>query len=271
MWKTATGKLIALGDPELKLNQSGVETLYSQPTPLSLRLATQFWEQTFDRWSKPENSIKNEAAVWIHPFEDVLRSGLADTGKPAAKISLEGRLDWNALQTPAVNNAQPAPRTQSKGGLLQFEAAKTTVVLYDPNRLTLPWLGRRLGLAALNVFGARSFGSRSAPPRIDEKRFDRLVIPPAQTRGASSGSPGVKLFFVDTGQSSGTSVTMTIVNEGTKPVTVVGGAFVLEPVLGLSERDVAREIQRLKSRKSMTVTIDAYCLNMKKAPPAAAW
>ena len=255
--------LIALGDPEFKLSFD-----WTKLDPVSQRQYLG-WAGSEKFWTEEARKLENQVGVWVNPLDEVFRQlGTSSSGK-LDPIAVDTRIDWNALQTPAVNNAQPAPRTQSKGGLLMFEDPKTTVAVHDPNRLTLPWLGRRLGLAALNVFGARSFGSRSAPPRIDEKHFDRLVIPPAQTRGASGGSPGVKLFFVDTGQSSGNSVTMTVVNEGTKPVTVVGGAFVLEPVQGLSERDVAREIQRLKSRKSVTVTIDAYCLNMRKAPPAA--
>ena len=62
---------------------------------------------------------------------------------------------------------------------------------------------------------------------------------------------------------------MTMVNEGPTPVTIVGDAFVLEPVRRLTARDVAREIERGNGAKPVTVTIDAYCLNMSKAPPAA--
>jgi hypothetical protein len=83
------------------------------------------------------------------------------------------------------------------------------------------------------------------------------------------GHPSVKLFFTSLGRSSGESVRMTVVNDGNVPVRIALGAVALEPVEGLNDRDVQRELKRLAGRNQVTVNVEAYCLDFRKPPPAA--
>jgi hypothetical protein len=208
---------------------------------------------------------------WVNPLDEARSMPSVPRGDLSSYLPVISiiRRDYNGLTTRAVIDAKPQTLVQNKTGILYFANTQTAVVRHEPDRFALPWLHRWLGLVAPSALAARSVAERVIRQAIDASHETGLVIQPAGNRAADASTPGVKLFFVDTGQSSGASIRMTIVNEGSKPVTVVGGAFVLEPVQGISERDVTREIARLKGRKSVTVTIDAYCLNMRKPPPDA--
>ncbi len=78
----------------------------------------------------------------------------------------------------------------------------------------------------------------------------------------------VKIFFTSTGRSSGAAMSMTVVNLGTSAVTVVGNAFLLEPVK-MSPQDLRRELQRYPSTRQVTTTLNGYCFDFAKAPPMA--
>ncbi len=251
---SASTKLVAVGEP-LVVKRTGIFRF--EDVSIRSLFATAREVEASD----PSN---NEVAWWENPIDTAYR--LVRNPSWRDNISIEARVDLNGLTTPVVTDAKPDPRKQRKTAI--FSETQTVVTSNDPDRITLPWLRHLPGLSAPPALAARGFG-RLMPRSFNASRLDSLVVPPAQGGGSAANAPGVKLFFVDTGRSSGASVKMTVVNEGAKPITIVGGAFVLEPVQGLSERDVAREIARLKSRKSVSVTIDAYCLNMRKPAPDA--
>ena len=200
--------------------------------------------------------------------------GNADLFRNDKRFRFSATLRWSMFSSDAASNAPPVQGPQTKVSVLQWAEEKTTPIVVtsnDADRLRQPWWRQALGLLSDPRTQWRAHKAMSAGGRLVTLAHGgvALEVSPSQTTPRSDSSdPQVKLFFVDRGQSSGTSVRMTVVNEGSRPVMIVGDGFVLEPVR-LSERDLKREIERLKGKKSVTVDIDAYCLDMRKPAPAS--
>ena len=161
------------------------------------------------------------------------------------------KVDTASLNSDRFNSASTEPRVQSILSLVE-EAA----VLSDARPAP------RDALATLLALGAGPRGPAALTLSVLGFRSPAQTVPAARM-------PTVKAFFTSLGATSGEAFRMVLVNEGDTPVEVSGDGFVLEPLARLSQADVDRELQRLKSQKRATVTALGYCLEFAKlAPPA---
>jgi hypothetical protein len=85
---------------------------------------------------------------------------------------------------------------------------------------------------------------------------------------ATQGIEAIKVVLTSLGRSSGDAFQMTVLNEGREPVTLTGDAFVLEPVAGVSQAAVDRELASTRGVGRATTTLKAYCLEFLKQPPS---
>ncbi len=140
-----------------------------------------------------------------------------------------------------VNSAAAGDKNQDVGGSVLSSIENSVVMAQGLRAPRIPWA---TGLVA------RRSSSRTW----------------MQTTGRAA--PEVKAIFVATGRSSGAAFQMTMVYDGPGPLALVDPGFVLEPVPSVSASQAEREIANVKGRR-VTATIDAYCLQMRKPPPAA--
>jgi hypothetical protein len=81
--------------------------------------------------------------------------------------------------------------------------------------------------------------------------------------------PSLKVFLRSLGRSTGeNAVQATLINDGNVPITLNSDqVFVMEPLAGVSEQMLERELRQVAGRKRVTMNLTAYCLDFKKAPP----
>jgi hypothetical protein len=81
--------------------------------------------------------------------------------------------------------------------------------------------------------------------------------------------PSLKIFIRSLGRSTGENAQEAIViNDGNVPVRILDGEeFATEPLDGVSEQALARELERYAGRPRMTMNLTSYCLNFRKAAP----
>ena len=77
----------------------------------------------------------------------------------------------------------------------------------------------------------------------------------------------LKLFFTSLGKSTGSAFELIAVNSGGRPVRLRGAGFVLRPAPEKTRQHLLSELQKLRGQSSVTLTLDAYCLNMQKPVP----
>ena len=106
------------------------------------------------------------------------------------------------------------------------------------------------------------FGSRRLPALA-------FSMKPMTFTEQSAGAAGIKIFVTSLGLSTGKGLSMTVVNAGTAPVRLTGDGFALEPVSGVARDVVDREIRAMGPVGTATATLDGYCLEHLKNPPAA--
>jgi hypothetical protein len=90
----------------------------------------------------------------------------------------------------------------------------------------------------------------------------------AQT-GTDVPRPSLKVFIRSLGRSTGDNAQEAIIiNDGNVPVRVLESeAFATEPLEGVSEQAIAKEMEKYAGRPRMTMTLTSYCLNYEKAAP----
>lgn len=193
---------------------------------------------------------------------------------PALKAKLDAAFEnfATAMQVALVGSGRADDGPQHQVTLTWTDDQPSVMAASEPQLPSLPW-GRgglwALLRGALGMTGAVGpYASRASGP------WERWIGPAelSQSPAARQGQaerPSVKLFFTSLGRSSGESVRMTVVNDGSAPVRIALGAMALEPIQKLTERDVQRELQRFAGRNQVTVNVEAYCLNFRKPPPAA--
>jgi hypothetical protein len=140
-----------------------------------------------------------------------------------------------------VSSARVADRNQNAGGTVLTSVTNSVVMAEATPAPPLPWMSRR---AAMVTSVSRSH------------------------RQTASRPPLVKAIFVATGRSSGAAFQMTMVYDGPISAELFDPGFVLEPVQNVTASQAEEELARITGRR-VTVTIDAYCLQMQKPPPAA--
>jgi hypothetical protein len=120
----------------------------------------------------------------------------------------------------------------------------------------------------------------------DRVRGVRLVVGPDGRREywidpeQSSGTPrqaatdlprpSMKVFIRSLGRSTGDNAQQAIlINDGNVPVRVLEGEVVAtEPLEGVSEQSLAKEMERYAGRPRVTMNLTSYCLNFEKAAPS---
>jgi hypothetical protein len=95
-------------------------------------------------------------------------------------------------------------------------------------------------------------------------RTSRLVLyqrpmPPDQA---------IRVVVTALGRSTGVALRVHLVNRTSEPFRLVGGRVALEPVIGVTERDAARELASLGATAA-PIDINGYCLDREKAVPPA--
>jgi hypothetical protein len=132
--------------------------------------------------------------------------------------------------------------------------------------------------------------ARSTPrPSVDWRGLFASLISPARPRLSSTAigeratsswrgqtrttptesAPRLKAFVTSLGHLGADAFRVVLVNESSGPVELRLGDLVLEPVAGLSERDVQRELAARSRTPQHTFTVPGYCLERDKTPPAA--
>lgn len=157
-----------------------------------------------------------------------------------------------------VNSASGTDRNQDAGGSVIQWVEDSAVISESAPALRLPWAISH----PLFAFGPSRI---NRPGSFAQFRWRDSSGPGSQ---ASTAPPTVKAIFVATGRSSGAAFQMTVAYDGPTPLEVVDPGFVLEPVQGVNAAEAERELSKLKGRRN-SVTIDGYCLQMRKPPPAA--
>ncbi len=95
-----------------------------------------------------------------------------------------------------------------------------------------------------------------------------LTIPGASEPPKDLGvAPPIKIILTSLGRSSGDAFQMTVLNEGLAPVRLTGDAFVLEPVAGVTQSNIDRDLALSRGAGRATATLKAYCLELLKQPP----
>ena len=82
-------------------------------------------------------------------------------------------------------------------------------------------------------------------------------------------TPRLKVFVTSLGHLGADAFRVVIVNESIAPVALGLGDLVLEPVAGVTEREVQRELAARSRFPQRTFTVPGYCLERDKNPPAA--
>ncbi|MEZ5320245.1 MAG: hypothetical protein R2752_22775 [Vicinamibacterales bacterium] len=176
------------------------------------------------------------------------------------------------------------------GSLFAFENAGARLV--DPPAAALDLAGaievRNVGFLSdartapgLQLMGGVPIGGTSggngaapgAPPAVRRPAAPdlalRLLAPPHDGFPPVHGRPtAVQVLFTSLGESSGPAFTMTVVHDGAGPLSLAASGFVLEPLRNVTAAQAARAMTRITGVR-VTETIEAYCLEMPKAPPAA--
>jgi hypothetical protein len=81
--------------------------------------------------------------------------------------------------------------------------------------------------------------------------------------------PSMKVFIRSLGRSTGENAQQAIfINDGNVPIRVIEGeAFATEPLEGVSEQALAKEMEKYAGQPRMTMNLTSYCLNFEKAAP----
>jgi hypothetical protein len=166
-----------------------------------------------------------------------------------------------------ADHSVPSILTAHVDGLLQRMGGSTLTFGEKPADLRheeMPssrWLGRLGGaLAAL---------ARSASPAqaaLGTSPIHVAAGKQAQPAGRSGPSSAIAVF-TSLGRSSGEAFRMDVVHDSPDPLRAIGDGFVLEPLARVTPQQVQRDLARLKGRRA-SATIDAYCLEFTKTPPA---
>jgi hypothetical protein len=196
--------------------------------------------------------------------DDAYRLSLSISKSVRTYKAARHALDAADANVSKVNSASGTDRNQEAGGtVLQY--IEHSVVLSDSSHAPrLRWaIGPAASVRALKA-SVRQGITRAALPHA------AFRIPHSGTGAQPTGSaaPEVKAIFVATGRSSGAAFQMAMAYDGPGPLELVDPGFVLEPVQGVSASQAEREIANVKGRR-VTATIDGYCLQMRKPPPAA--
>ena len=173
--------------------------------------------------------------------------------------------DPSDVNVPSVNSASAGDKNQDAGGSVLSYIDNSVVVAEG---VRAPRLPGTTGLAASAMALTRWTGT--APSSMNASRRMALAPrrSPSTTQTIGSATPAVKAIFIATGRSSGAAFQMTMAYDGPEPLELLDPGFVLEPVQGVSASQAERELANVKGRR-VTATIDAYCLQMRKPPPAA--
>jgi hypothetical protein len=93
-------------------------------------------------------------------------------------------------------------------------------------------------------------------------------VAPAQA-AAAVPRPSMKGFIRSLGRSTGENAQQAIIiNDGNVPVRVLEGeAFATEPLEGVSEQTLAKEMEKYAGRPRVAMNLTSYCLNFEKAAP----
>jgi hypothetical protein len=187
-----------------------------------------------------------------------------DTAKPADLVTFAlgiGLGKGKTLPPTALN-----PETTQSAAI---DTTAQSVLAFMDNRVVMarsapgPSLGWR-GLFASLITPAR--------PRLFSTAFGGRATPSwsRQTRTTpTENAPRLKVFVTSLGHLGADAFRVVIVNEGGAPVPLGLGDLVLEPVSGLTERDVQRELAARSRFPQQTLTVPGYCLERDKNPPAA--
>lgn len=114
--------------------------------------------------------------------------------------------------------------------------------------------------------GPQDFGADAPVTEVQSRRAP-LPLGLASYLRPQALSGGVHVFVTSLGQSTGKAMQLSVVNQSGKSFHLTGGQLALEPVEGVTQRDVARELERLGGA-AQSFSIDAYCLDFGKAVPA---
>jgi hypothetical protein len=159
-----------------------------------------------------------------------------------------------------VNSASGSDRNQDVGGTVLQYITHAVVMAEGRSTPRLPWSTGETRVPSIRASLAR------APSR--GMTFGPRMRTSGGLQTINSEPSALQAIFVATGRSSGAAFQMTVAYDGSQPLELVDPGFVLEPVQGVSAAESERELRRVKGRRK-TVTIDGYCLQMRKPPPAA--
>ena len=84
-----------------------------------------------------------------------------------------------------------------------------------------------------------------------------------------SRGPGLSVFVTSLGTIAGDAFRMVVVNDKGTPYELVDEPFVLEPIARVTQTQIERELQRLRTQQQVATILEGYCLDMSKPPPAA--
>jgi hypothetical protein len=203
------------------------------------------------------------------PNEQLFRSFLASLDRPMLRHYTTGigRPEQPALAL-AVGSAatNPASVAAADGDPTGQHVAATFSVLQVIEKAVV--MARRDGRGPDRRL-ARWFGR--AMPRLASAHA--LLPPPAWSQKATSSTPpavvdDLLIYVTSTGPLGGGAIRGVLVNGTSTPIAIGKSVAVLEPVTRVSAKDVERELAALAHLPQKAVTLDAYCLERLKAPPA---
>jgi hypothetical protein len=181
-------------------------------------------------------------------------------GKRLWSRRLSAPVDAADANVAKVNSAPVNDRNQNAGASVLQWVDNAPVIVERSRAPHFPWA---IGVRSVAQAFRAAVGGQPAL-----KRPWSGISPATAVAQPSAAPPTVKAIFVATGRSSGAAFHMTLAYDGAEPLELVDPGFVLEAVQGATAAQAEREIANLKGRR-VTATIDAYCLQMQKPPPAA--
>jgi hypothetical protein len=161
----------------------------------------------------------------------------------------------NGARTPDVYGSAPtAPRVQrfaARIGTFSSGSELGDGLIVPPSLYPPIYVGR---------------ATRPAFARSGYRAFQRSEAGAPRPAG-DPPRPSVKLFFVSTGQTTGTAFTMTAINDGHVPVWLMLNTFALRPLANVTAADLERQMKPFAGRGRVTMDVDGYCLDFPKDPP----
>jgi hypothetical protein len=126
---------------------------------------------------------------------------------------------------------------------------------------------RWFGSPRADISRGNAFAHPAGPARRDAGAGDRFRRE-SQASTRPSNEPRVRVFVKSLGRSTGEAFRVIVVNDGTEPVEIVPDFVVLEPVKGVDAAAIERELATVPTARKGEFTMNAYCLQFQKKPPA---